>query len=223
MGSVASGIFGFLQNIRPQAARYAKDAGLVAADLDAWPLYREGDILGAALAYISLVPAFHLFFRGALLYHERSWFQLEMWSGVGCNAVLSKLLKRLVRIERPAATCEQLGLCGDLGMPSTHSQIMAFAWVTMLLQMRAGEHRRRPSKSQVDTLEFVCLTALVAAVAWSRVYLGYHDLSQVCAGLSAGAATAVVWRFAVTRGWVRRPLQHIVDCLGLAEGHMHAE
>lgn len=123
MGSIASGVFGFLQNIRPQSARYAKDAGLVAANLDAWPLYRcvppccnamlhgvteeatilefgwtvsqemvlqthsrEGDILGAALAYISLVPAFHLFFRGALLYHERSWFQLEMWFGVGCNA-----------------------------------------------------------------------------------------------------------------------------------------
>lgn len=35
----------------------------------------------------------------------------------------------------------------------------------------------------MDTLELVCLTALVAAVAWSRVYLGYHDLPQVCAGM----------------------------------------
>lgn len=83
------------------------------------------------------------------------------------HAVLSKILKRLVRIERPAATCKELGLCGDLGacsrvaawpllhtdchlgsksptqavllvpagMPSTHSQVMAFAWVTMVLQV----------------------------------------------------------------------------------------
>lgn len=32
-----------------------------------------------------------------------------------CYAAFSKLLKRLVKVERPAATCEALGLCGDLG------------------------------------------------------------------------------------------------------------
>jgi hypothetical protein len=47
---------------------------------------REGDWLGAALAYVSLMPAFHVFFRGALLYHERSWDQLEGFLGVGGNA-----------------------------------------------------------------------------------------------------------------------------------------
>ena len=113
-------------------------------------LCREGDWLGAALAYVSLMPAFHVFWRGALLYHERSWYQLEEFLGVGgnagaqmpmepcawwhiagstarmtqwrspdllscCYAVFSKLLKRLVKVERPAATCEALGLCGDLG------------------------------------------------------------------------------------------------------------
>lgn len=50
-------------------------------------------------------------------------------------AVLSKALKSLVKIERPKEMCEELGLCGDLGMPSTHSQIMAFAYVSMLLQV----------------------------------------------------------------------------------------
>ena len=47
---------------------------------------REGDWLGAALAYVSLMPAFHIFFRGALLYHERSWHQLEEFLGTGGNA-----------------------------------------------------------------------------------------------------------------------------------------
>ena len=118
-------------------------------------------------------------------------------------------------------------------MPSTHSQIMAFAWANMVLQvrtgmwcppqtdrtegipavdsvfsvaasvtwrlqMRAGRHPRHPGVSTLDALEFVVLTSCVAAVAWSRIYLGYHDGSQVCAGAAPEdlALLSTCWR-----GW----------------------
>jgi hypothetical protein len=40
MDSIANGVFGFLQ--RPRVARHAKEAVLVAANLDAPPMYRFG-------------------------------------------------------------------------------------------------------------------------------------------------------------------------------------
>lgn len=93
----------------------------------------------------------------------------------GARAVFSKVLKEIVRIERPQATCQALGLCGDLGWPSTHSQISAFALITMLLR-RKGAAPLSPGRTAAETAEIWVLTLLTASVAWSRVYLGYHDL-----------------------------------------------
>ena len=93
----------------------------------------------------------------------------------GDRAVFSKVLKEIVRIERPQATCQALGLCGDLGWPSTHSQITAFALITMLLR-RKGAAPLSPGRTAAETAEIWLLTLLTATVAWSRVYLGYHDL-----------------------------------------------
>lgn len=92
----------------------------------------------------------------------------------GDRAVFSKVLKEMVRIERPQATCQALGLCGDLGWPSTHSQISAFALITMLLRRKGAP--LSPGRSAAETAEIWVLTLLTASVAWSRVYLGYHDL-----------------------------------------------
>lgn len=41
------------------------------------------------------------------------------------------------------------------------------------------------------------LLAVAAAVAWSRIYLGYHTPKQVAVGALAGAASAAAW-FAAT-------------------------
>lgn len=62
-------------------------------------------------------------------------------------------------------------------------------------------HRKLRSKSRstspLPLLEAVCLTSLAAAVAYSRVYLGYHSWAQVVAGAGIGASVALVW-FAAT-------------------------
>ncbi|KAH8085589.1 dolichyldiphosphatase [Aureococcus anophagefferens] len=74
------------------------------------------------------------------------------------------------------------------------------------------------------------VVALAAAVAGSRVYLGYHSADQVCAGLGFGSVFAAGWIEAYGRllrprlgGWVRnspvcryllvRDCAHVADVL----------
>jgi membrane-associated phospholipid phosphatase len=45
----------------------------------------------------------------------------------------------------------------------------------------------------VQLLEVQVLAGLTLAVAYGRIYLGYHTPGQVAAGLALGAALAVVW------------------------------
>ena len=67
----------------------------------------------------------------------------------------------------------------------------------LLVAARRKLRSKSRSISLLPLLEAVCLTSLAAAVAYSRVYLGYHSWAQVVAGASIGASVALVW-FAAT-------------------------
>ena len=93
---------------------------------------------------------------------------------------------------RPTTFCERLGNCHEYGMPSSHTQLMAFACVTyMLLVTRAPASTLAAERLQrgFHLAQGAVLGLLTAAVAYSRIYLGYHSLSQVplssCFTLSA--------------------------------------
>ena len=87
-------------------------------------------------------------------------------------------------------------------MPSTHAQFAAFLAGHALLRAR-----RRPG-SALRLLEALALAALAAAVALSRVYLGYHTPGQVAAGgalgLALGALSAAAVERAGAAGWLWR-------------------
>jgi membrane-associated phospholipid phosphatase len=56
----------------------------------------------------------------------------------------------------------------------------------------------------VQLLEVQLLAGLTLAVAYGRIYLGYHTPGQVAAGLALGAAVAAVWwhlTLAVCQRW----------------------
>ena len=57
-------------------------------------LYRTGDKLGLVLAYASLIPAFIVFYRGSTLFYDRSWTQLKLFLGTGCNAGKRRISSR---------------------------------------------------------------------------------------------------------------------------------
>jgi dolichyldiphosphatase len=84
------------------------------------------------------------------------------------------------------------------GMPSSHSQFVAFFVVSLSLFLIV-RHKPTHHTSYSPTtfaerlfLSFIgCLGAVAMAV--SRVYLNYHTPKQVMVGVAAGAIFAVVW------------------------------
>lgn len=88
---------------------------------------------------------------------------------------------------RPASLCERLGNCHEYGMPSSHAQLIFFAWMTfMLLVTRTPASGLAPARWQrmFHIAQGAGLGLLAVAVAYSRIFLGYHDVSQVCADLA---------------------------------------
>ena len=116
-------------------------------------------------------------------YHTRDVVHVFAALAAACSAGLSKVLKATIRQQRPSATCSLLGVCETYGMPSNHATMMAFAAVQWVLW-----HARTRQKTTAGSfwlgLDVVLFSCLVALVAFARVYLGYHSLSQVVAGRS---------------------------------------
>lgn len=80
----------------------------------------------------------------------------------------------------------------------------------------------------VELLEIQLLLLLAAAVAYGRVYLGYHSPAQVAAGLALGAAVAALWWQVTLAACARAapllrlaPLRgvHLRNTLGCADVH----
>lgn len=69
------------------------------------------------------------------------------------------------------------------------------AWGADWVMVESYAHR--PWSYTERAIASVLVLAIAAAVAWSRVYLGYHTVKQVLVGALAGALSAVVW-FGVT-------------------------
>ena len=181
--------------------------------------YREGDALGEFLAYLCSLPLALLCYlfvvsRPQLVinhpavstltcasggepstvqaaYHTRDVGHIFAALAAACSAGLSKVLKATIRQQRPSATCSLLGVCKTYGMPSNHASMMAFAAMQWILW-----HARARQKTTAGSfwlgLDVVLFSCLVALVAFARVYLGYHSLSQVVAGAALGSCTALI-------------------------------
>lgn len=97
------------------------------------------------------------------------------------------------------------------GMPSSHSQFVAFFSLSLslflLLRHQTTHHTSYRPSTFLERL-FVSILACVCAliVAASRVYLSYHTPRQVWIGFTAGLAFATVWFFLTTylrsAGWL---------------------
>lgn len=124
-----------------------------------------------------------------VVYCRRELHAITTLVGMVVNAALGKGLKRLLRQTRPLAGCERLGNCMKHGMPSSHAQLMFFVWAMHALLV----FRRRPrsrAQSLLQIAESLFLGVVSVAVAGGRVYLGYHDISQVCSSLTACSSSS---------------------------------
>lgn len=156
--------------------------------------YDEGDLVGQLLALSSLSPVFavvsYVSVCIALGFPPKLVF---MFIGQLGNVVVNVLLKHVVRMPRPADK-EHLDHSGKYGMPSNHTQFMAYLAIFALManQKRYGEFK------YPRVLSFALLIASFV-VGWSRVYLEYHTTDQVLVGWLVGASVAVAWHLVWTQ------------------------
>jgi membrane protein DedA with SNARE-associated domain/membrane-associated phospholipid phosphatase len=132
--------------------------------------------LGSAAA-VSLAAAI----CAALLAWRRRW--VEFWVLVGGMAINQTGIDVLAAaVDRPGPG-EALGAGGDGSFPSGHAAHSVFyLWLAITIVLRL-----RPGMAQA-TAVVIAGFVLTALIGLSRVYLGFHYLSDVSAGWALGAA-----------------------------------
>ena len=158
--------------------------------------YEEGDLVGLAMAWVSLVHIIVLVAVASAFVARRELQSLAVGIGLVVNEGVNMVLKRLVfRQERPAGSDR-----GDFGMPSAHAQFAGFFCTYVALHAVA----RMPGLARAwRVLAVLASLALALIVAVSRVYLAYHTPEQVIVGLLVGLAVAVPY-YALVQGPGRR-------------------
>jgi membrane protein DedA with SNARE-associated domain/membrane-associated phospholipid phosphatase len=131
--------------------------------------------LGSATVAITVVAAVSV-----VLVHKRCWRTLAYWfTAIGFAQALVWILK--VTLERARPMAMYTG-ADQFSFPSGHaaSSIVLYGFLAFLLA-----HAKRPQSRLAITL---LAAGLVGLIAFSRLYLGAHWLSDVLASLSLGAA-----------------------------------
>jgi undecaprenyl-diphosphatase len=105
--------------------------------------------------------------------------------------LLDTTVKQLVHHPRP--TVAMIAVPPDYSFPSGHAVAASALYVTLALVAAGAERRAGPRR-----LLIASGVAVALLVAWSRVYLGVHYLSDVVGGFVLGTAGAMVAARAVT-------------------------
>ncbi|KAJ2786768.1 hypothetical protein GGI15_001260 [Coemansia interrupta] len=107
---------------------------------------------------------------------------------VACCAI-AKLLKLLIRQNRPSRSNRKTQGKTSYGMPSTHSAAVIYfaSYLVYILHDLASSHRRMLSALSVLAIAFGSVGAL------SRVFNRHHTLPQVLAGSALGVSFATAW------------------------------
>ncbi|CAO3565964.1 unnamed protein product [Mortierella alpina] len=145
----------------------------------------QGDLVSEFFAYITLSPMALVCTFVATIIITRDMKPAVMFAGQLANEAVNQILKRLVKEARPT---EYLG--DGYGMPSSHSQFMAyFATYTILLLNRRGI----VSNDILSHVGSVSVVVWAALVVYSRVHLYYHTWQQVVAGTICGTVFGLAY------------------------------
>ncbi|CDH53440.1 predicted protein [Lichtheimia corymbifera JMRC:FSU:9682] len=102
-------------------------------------------------------------------------------------AITAKILKHLIRQPRPRVSTQHENISSktSYGMPSSHSQVMAF----FATYCHCAVSYVTPLTIALASILYI----FTAMVLWSRVRLGHHTLAQVSVGTLVGASMATMW------------------------------
>ncbi|KAF9974222.1 hypothetical protein BGZ73_002408 [Actinomortierella ambigua] len=147
--------------------------------------FNQDDIISKLLAYITLSPLAILCGYVSVTLTRRELTPAVMLIGQLLNECINFVLKRIVKQARPT---EVLG--DGYGMPSSHSQFMAyFATYIILLMYKRGA----PAGAVIPHVVSVVVVIWAALVIYSRVHLYYHTWQQVVAGTICGVVIGAAW------------------------------
>lgn len=161
------------------------------------------DLIMNGFTTLGSVPFVAALFVGSLIffvYHGYRSEALFLAAAIGGSVLLNSLLKVFVQRPRPALPWAHV--LPDYSFPSGHSMNSLVFYLAVALIIRTVYGPRAGSIA-------VPLALLIAvAVGFSRIYLGYHYLSDVVGGFAAGLGwlLVVVIAFeAIPRTWAKRP------------------
>jgi undecaprenyl-diphosphatase len=128
----------------------------------------------------------HSFIAFILLYLTRDRRgALQIAAASGAAGILTEVTKAFLERPRPSAVPVLVDATG-FSYPSGHALSTAAMYVTIALLARRHLRLRR-QRRLVEGLT----TGLIIAVAFSRVYLGVHYLTDVVSGMLLGTAVAL--------------------------------
>ncbi|KAF9136249.1 hypothetical protein BGW39_003694 [Mortierella sp. 14UC] len=149
--------------------------------------FAQDDILSKLFAFVTLSPLAIMCGYVAIIITSRDLKPAVMLAGQVANEALNLVLKRIVKQARPT---EYLG--DGYGMPSSHSQFMAyFATYVVILMYR----RTSASEPFIPHIVSALVILWSALVVYSRVHLYYHTWQQVVAGTICGFLFAVIYYY----------------------------
>ncbi|WWC88127.1 uncharacterized protein L201_003031 [Kwoniella dendrophila CBS 6074] len=184
-------------------------------------LYDPTHPLSIPLTLLSLSPIFLFVSYFTLLIFTRRLTILFLGVGQIGNEILSWILKRLLKGDRPYIGHGEIG--NGYGMPSSHSQAAGFlvAWglgYSRTLASRDINNNSRPQSS--DRLQIIRnvrngiyvlgLIIWSIGVSYSRWHLHYHSPIQIIAGYSAGLIAGSIYF------WITEylPIRHPQSVIG---------
>lgn len=135
----------------------------------------------------ALVPVWAVIIAGYLLFRDRRVHRAAaLLASVVAAAAVAEVVKVIVSRPRPPAPDQVSGYEATLSYPSGHVTGTAALLVAVALLGTVAFGRAARNAALVAAL------AVTAFVAWTRLYLGVHWLTDVAAGLLVGASTAVL-------------------------------
>jgi len=167
--------------------------------------YQEGDKLGFLLAWFSMLPFIYIVALCTLILFRRDMQTIMYFGGFCVSEVCNHCLKRIFKQARPERTRDRMGLYEVHGMPSDHAQTF-FYFMTYLAifiihkSQMPGTPRVRSMRNRFLVTIQVCIAT---TVAYSRVYLHYHTISQVVVGAFVGTGLACGWYYFVNYQFIK--------------------
>jgi len=153
-----------------------------------------------SLGSVEIVGAFFVLAVVLLIFYGRREEALFLGVAIGGSVALNGTMK--VIFERPRPALPWAHVLPDYSFPSGHS-MNSFVFYVAIALILWGAYGRR-----VGAVALAVALLIAVAVGLSRIYLGYHYLSDVVGGFAAGLAWLLIVVIAfqvVPRTWARRP------------------